>query len=90
MFYLQFDDGDSAGVAIGNQFNDGDHRLRLVCSRNCTVELDFNPGPNYEMGLGYDRGAQGQVIPKDCKMAVVRIIDPPSNSALIACTFSGK
>src|SRR5215467_2071081 len=87
VFYLAFDQGGSAPLTFTNGQSDGDHRVRLFCGRNCTVELDLATAKE-TYDLGWDRGPQGLKIPKGVKKGAVRIVTAPGQGAAIACTIS--
>ena len=89
MIYLEFDDGGTASLTFANDESDGDHRVRLFCSRACDVELDL-VGVKEVFALGWDSGPQGLKIPKDIRKGAVRIVKPPGQNARIAMVISAS
>jgi hypothetical protein len=87
MIYLEFDDGGSASLAFTNLEADGDHRVRVFCTRTAEVEIDLRT-ETATVALGWDAGPQGLKIPKDVKAGAVRIVKKPGYGARIAYTVS--
>jgi hypothetical protein len=87
MIYLVFDEGGSAPLTFSNDEADGNHRVRLFCSRTGEVELDLAAAKEV-LALGWEAGPQGLVIPAGVKKGAVRYVKKPGYAAPIAMVVS--
>jgi len=81
---LMLDANKRACLVFTNDQANGKYRLRLGCRTTAAVRVEFKGFGTSDLTLGYDQGAQGLAIPKDCKFAVIRV-DSGGDSPIAYC-----